>query len=56
MSGGSTYQNHKPENRPEVLSQYVCKNFYRARHWIIVHGVRDQLSGINLGREHVTKS
>ena len=51
----------KPENRLEGLSQYVYKDFcYRARLWIIVHGVRDQLFGINLGinlgRKHVIKS
>ena len=52
MPGGSAYQN-KPENRPEVLSKEVYKNFCYHQTLIIVHGIRDQLSGINLGRKHV---
>ena len=51
MPGGSTYQK-KPENRPEGLSQYVYKNFCYRQTLIIVHGIRVQLSGINLGRKH----
>ena len=53
MSGGSTYQN-KPGNRPEGLFKYVYKNYCYRQTLIIVHGIRHQLSGINLGRKHVT--
>ena len=52
MDCGSTHQN-KHENKPEGLSKYVYKNFCYRQTRIIVHGIRDQLSGINLGRKHV---
>ena len=48
MPGGT-----KPENRHESLSKYVYKNSCYHETLIIVHGIRDQLSGINLERKHV---